>query len=81
VSEAILTLTPINNEGILLYAFKYEDAELIEIGIVELSEEITILTDRLRARAKRKGFDFNIRNEKITGQTSFDESFESELPQ
>jgi hypothetical protein len=81
VSEAILTVTPVETKNGLLYSFKYEDEDTIEIGVCEFGEEFTELSDRLRARAKLKGFNFNIRNEKITGQASFDESFEPELPQ
>jgi hypothetical protein len=80
MSEAILTVTPVGTKNGLLYFFKYEDEDTIEIGYCEFGTEVSELTDRLRARAKRKGFYFNIRNEKITGQASFDASFEPELP-
>lgn len=63
MSEATLTVTPFKTDEGFVYFFKYEDEDTIEIGISEFGEEFSALTDRLRARAKRKEFDFNIRNE------------------
>jgi hypothetical protein len=70
LSEAILTVTPVETKNGLLYSFIYEDEDTIEIGTCEFGPEVSELTDRLRARAKRKGFYFNIRNNRIENADS-----------
>lgn len=72
-------MTPIDTEDGLKYFYKYEDGDLIEIGWADLGTEISELGDKFRERAKRKGLNFNIRNEKLN-QPSFDESSEPEFP-
>ena len=64
-------MIPIDTEDGLKYFYKYEDRDLIEIGWAELGTEISELGDKFRERAKHKGLNFNICNERIE-QVSFE---------